>query len=264
VDPLDRGIVALRPGISLIVRHLLFIGTYQQQFNTVFWSLIVEMRVAFALPLFLALLRRLGSLGGATFIAIWGIADMILLPWILGHASPIALDLYLTLHYSTFFAVGVFLTLHAAELGRVVLCWATPARAALLLTSFLVMDYIAPFLDGHAARLSWDLLGGLGSAGILFSAVHSRRLSRILNARLLLWLGNISFSLYLCHVTVLLVLSATIGHQLPYPALALIAICLSLLLAQVLVWSVEEPARRLGRWLDTRYMHRSDATPVAA
>jgi peptidoglycan/LPS O-acetylase OafA/YrhL len=255
--PWTAGLWPSPPRASLVVQHVVFIGVYPQQFNTVFWSLIVEMRAAFVLPLLLAMLRWLGLRRGSALVALWGLADMVGLPWVLEHGSPVALDLYLTLHYLIFFAVGVLLTIHAPELGKTFLRWAKPARGALLLVAFVAMDYIAPLLDARVAHVNWDLLGGLGSAGVLFSAMHSRRLARVLLERPLLWLGDVSFSLYLCHVTVMLALSALLGGRVPYPFLALIAVSFSLLLAQFLVWGVEEPARKLGRWLDARYAHRS-------
>jgi peptidoglycan/LPS O-acetylase OafA/YrhL len=47
--------------LTLVLEHILFIGpSYNaREFNTTFWTLIIEMRVSIILPFFLMLMRRL-------------------------------------------------------------------------------------------------------------------------------------------------------------------------------------------------------------
>ena len=98
----------------------------------------------------------------------------------------------------------------------------------------------------------WRLLSALIVGGLLYSAEHSGWGARWPNNRLVIWLGNLSYSLFLVHFPVL-VLIATVwtrmGWHSPTAALGglFCAFCTSLLTASLFHRWIEKPSSRLGR-----------------
>jgi peptidoglycan/LPS O-acetylase OafA/YrhL len=83
------------------------------------------------------------------------------------------------------------------------------------------------------------------------------------------WLGRVSFSLYLCHVPVLLFLLHTLDQAIPPVAIVLLMPALALGCAAVLRRVIEEPSQQLGKRLAARLdqrlrRDRAPATPRRA
>jgi hypothetical protein len=98
-----------------------------------------------------------------------------------------------------------------------------------------------------AAALPWDLGTVAASAALIVLARGPGFLPRALAAPALMWLGRVSFSLYLVHMPVLAAtVHATHGLFSPWAALA-VGVPLSLLAATAFYAWVEAPAHRLSR-----------------
>lgn len=117
---------------------------------------------------------------------------------------------------------------------------------------WLVHVNTATFWNGHALLFCFHLLASVGFAAIIVAACSERiRDLRILRSRPLLFVGTISYSLYLWHALVL----DWLGRQdwldsaspYPLPALLLVGGCLSLGVAWLSWHCVEAPCLRLGR-----------------
>jgi peptidoglycan/LPS O-acetylase OafA/YrhL len=81
---------------------------------------------------------------------------------------------------------------------------------------------------------------------------------RALRSTALLWLGRVSFSLYLVHVPVALALAHALDGDLPAPAIAALTVVLALPAAAVFYKAVERPSLLLSR---TRRPARRGRTP---
>ncbi len=91
-----------------------------------------------------------------------------------------------------------------------------------------------------------------------------------LNARWCLWLGRISFSVYLIHLQVISIAWARFpvsrlpfGHHLNGIVWTLMVLAIVFALATVTWFCIEEPFRRLGGWL-ARWIERYEPSPVTA
>jgi len=81
----------------------------------------------------------------------------------------------------------------------------------------------------------------------------------LLSSRPFVWLGSISYSLYLIHVPVLVAMYVFVGGDRGNPLIRPVALILALAVATLLTRWVERPAMRAGRRLAAR---RSRAAPA--
>jgi peptidoglycan/LPS O-acetylase OafA/YrhL len=101
-------------------------------------------------------------------------------------------------------------------------------------------------------------LSALGAALVVASTLYLKPLSKALSRRACRYLGRVSYSLYLVHTPVILLIA---GHAVPTRTMSMLAVVagcvlVSLVLATALERVVERPTqqmgRRMARWLDGR------------
>lgn len=227
---------------TLALQHLAFLGSYDYwAFNGSFWSLIYEMRISVFFPVLCLLTGRLRIRGSLLLAALLSAASALLTRW-LGEEN-----LCLTLHYAALFVLGSLLARNSDAaagwyarldgLGRGALVLST----ALLLVSGGRVNDAAP-----AASYTADWIVSAGVIGLMILSLQAHRMRRFLAMPVPKWLGRISYSTYLVHLTVLLSLVHGPGAPLPAPVLLAVYISLSYAAAALFYRLVEDPARKLG------------------
>jgi peptidoglycan/LPS O-acetylase OafA/YrhL len=197
----------------------------------VYWTLAVELSFyALMLALFLGgWLRRIERL-----VIPWLLLEIAWAFAIRGHHLPKIIEVSLLLKYAHLFLAGILFYRLRFE-------GSTPARHALLACCFAA----------HAALNG--PVGALFAAGFFaaFYALASDRLAWIA-ARPLVFLGAISYSLYLVHQNIGYVVMRALGG-FPRPLQIAAAIAVALLLASLLTFFIERPALRAIRvWYKAR------------
>lgn len=132
----------------------------------------------------------------------------------------------------------------------------------------LLQRYVSGGRRGSPALLPWAAIGlllvaiylpslqflALFSFGLLILSVVSQQnlLSTFLSSRPMLFLGDISFSLYMCHWPLIQIRNWSVERGYLGEQAALAVLLVSICLGSILCWKyVEVPARALGRrWLD--------------
>ncbi len=222
----------------------------------VLWSLRWEVLFSILLPLFIVVglaVRRHRALAAVISVALM----------IAGRLLEVDALVYLP----TFF-LGTLLAVSLPELrawadrvnqrgGRILWPGLAGASVLVLVSSWLVRD-LAP-AGSHASAALWGLAGA-GAAGLILVAIGSPFAGRMLTARLPLWLGRISFSLYLVHVPVLASVAFLIGDD-RWWLVALIAFPASFAIASLFHAVVETPAHRLARRVGSRVASRAEQIP---
>lgn len=118
------------------------------------------------------------------------------------------------------------------------------------------LQLVKPFTFLNHALGSTTVVGYMG---LLFIAMGASTAIRLLETRLMQWLGAISFSIYLVHVPILVTLAFLFeGRVWLVP---LIGIPLSVAFAAVFAWWVEWPAHRFARRIGNRMAIRYPAQP---
>jgi peptidoglycan/LPS O-acetylase OafA/YrhL len=247
---------------ALVLKHILFIGpSYNvREFNTAFWTLIIEMRVSIILPFFLLLMRRM-SFGGMWLVcAITAIIGFISEP---GFAiAPPALQI---LGWTSLFIAG-------AIAARAVLLQPIPMspifsrrRVALLsLITFLFAGYLRPIL--HVSGFLTRGLCAAGGLATICAVLYNRDMRSFLNTRVLRFMGRVSYSLYLLHATVLYVIFDLFYGLLSKTVIFVLYIGVSFLVAAISYSLIEKPSiglgRRLTRERSTLAKERGTLVPV--
>lgn len=220
--------------------------TMAQQFlgfphlDNVYWSLSVELAfyVNVAVLFALGVTRRLHWL-----VAAWlGVSAIWAIGWHeVGDLTAAGRELVATnerdwpallfaLDYSPYFAVGILFYDSRAH------GW-TPQSLALYVLA----------LGVEAVLAGWEgLVVLLGCTGLLALAVNRRM--GLLVGKLTLWLGSISYSLYLVHRNLGYMLLSWLGEHAVNGVLAIsIAVAVALLIASALAFGVEHPASNVIR-----------------
>lgn len=226
------------PSLQQVATNVLLVADNDDmRLNVVLWSLVHEWRLTLFLPLllffrgrtmlFIALIvaaMALGIMGGAT-------ENQVLLG---PHFhSTIAASLYFAMGIGAGVALALFLGPDVPLLGRDQRLAAAVACIALFC-------------------MSSDLAIYAGSVLLILLARQPGRFRQALRSAPAIWAGRLSFSLYLVHVPVLVASLHLLHATLPPLAIAAIGSIAALLAAAAFHPLVEEPSRRLARWMERR------------
>ena len=236
------------PDAPLIVDHLLLVTTFANgTYNPVIWSLVHEMRISLVFPV-LVLLLRLGVwwrvLGAAASLSFASLVVERLPFW---SASA---DLHMTLHYAGFFVLGMLL---ARDMPRLQACYGRfsfRSKAWLWLLALACYSHQAWFFPSSRLQrvpLYRDGLIAVGVALFVFFALSPSRFSAWLEGKALVFLGKISYSVYLFHAVILLSLVHSFFGRVPMGLLWVGTGLLTVGIAALAYQVIELPAIRLGR-----------------
>lgn len=253
----DKWTTPLTP--AAVVGHLGLIGNFDTNtYNSVIWSLVHEMRISLAFPIVLLAARRLSlthlvalALAGG-FVA--GINNVV-------GAEPSAgfhnSWLY-SLLFAPLFVMGAILARDADALVSRYTALPPSKRIALGVLALLVYCYarmlhLVPQKVGFATAASFlepfEILPlGAASAVGIVAALAGLRGTAWLTQRPLVWIGQVSYSIYLVHLPIL-TLTVVALHSQPALVIVTTTVALTMIVAAILHRLVESPAARLGHRL---------------
>ena len=227
---------------KLVLDHVLFLGNYNWfEYNVVFWSLVIEMRVSILFPLLVGLITRI-RVGYAVLIA----AACPLLYRLAIHYRPSTEPTLLSLAYVSTFIAGIILAQHLSSVKgwyKVRSGW----ERMLFVATVLVL-YCAGHLLPHLSQLATFL----GTTGVIVIALTSESAHRLLRLRVLRFLGRISYSMYLVHVPVIFALVFLLHTRVSPMMMFFVYVALALGLATVFNVLVEAPLIRLSHRVGRR------------
>ena len=239
----------------LVLSHILFIGDYNYtQVNAPFWSLVHEMRISLLFPLFCWGLYRLRIKTALVVLAGSSIAATLL-----AFAFPSVEREFATLHYVAIFGLGAMLALHVSEVSD----WYCAQNLAIKLGLFVFAAFLfVSRTEALAERTGFlaDVPVALGAILLITLSLASARLKAILNHRIPMFFGRISYSLYLVHATVLFTLINLLHARLSPEFMFAVYLVSTLGLSWTFWKFVEAPSARLGRRLCTALDARATRT----
>ncbi len=223
-------------------RHLFLLGETQDIFmDGVVWSLVYEMRISLFFPLLYMCCRKIPRLTLLGSVALYTATSLMRLHLKLNYTgSNFAECLILTLNFVPLFMCGAFLFIYR---DKIVL------YASRLKNSHWFAVYIILFvllIDKHEPLIA------LGCVGLLGWAFTSKMATKFLCSPPLLFLGKISYSLYLTHLLVLGTL-VQVAHQFGVWPLAFTTFFLAIFFAVLFNRGIEYPSLQLGRLLGRQF-----------
>jgi peptidoglycan/LPS O-acetylase OafA/YrhL len=219
--------------------------------NGAFWSIAIEAQLYLAFPLLLLLLRRAGAMVMLTAVATVVAAVGLLAP----HLAAVGLLMRLTPQFALLFALGLATAgiLRASERTRR-LPWQWLALVAVMPVLILVAVNGSVWWDREHYWM--DIAFGPAVA-LLLAAIATRRSRSIvwlLDTAPVRWLGSFSYSLYLIHAPIVVVISAKVVGPHVAPGLArfgvtlALAVPVSILTARLFGAVFEIPFQRYRSW----------------
>jgi peptidoglycan/LPS O-acetylase OafA/YrhL len=248
--------------------HVLFLGLYNtDQFDPPIWSLVHEMRISIFFP-FLCLialkLKPLKQLIMAAFISCGSIVAIQLLPLL--HLEPMERfqDPYLDSgKYAALFIVGIYVARQRTVISEIFSSLSQRTRTCIGILSLVGYAYGSREFMSLAGRVTQkdllnpaDWITAMSAAGLIVCALNSQSWSQVLRWRPILELGKMSYSIYLLHFIVMLVVVHLLYGRIPL--LVIFSICLLVVIPMSWAFNrlIEVPLIDLGRKLSAIYAQR--------
>ncbi|KGR76206.1 acyltransferase family protein [Ureibacillus manganicus] len=245
--------------ISAIIAYLLMINYELTNVNGVVWSLIHEMRISIIFPFVAYIIYKLNFI--KSFI-ITGVAWAILYYGILyvndavdfGKYEIIVANIGQTIWYSIFFFAGSFLAKYM-HLFTFLKKSGWFVKLIIFIISILLINAKSMFHIFEISSYKGPQIVALFGIMLLFILVLNSTLAdKILTQRPLLWLGKVSYSLYLVHIPVIMATTIILGKYIAIEFAFIIAIVLSLVAAGIAYRLVEVPAIHWGKMVSSKFM----------
>jgi peptidoglycan/LPS O-acetylase OafA/YrhL len=215
--------------------------------NEAVWTLVWEVRVAVIFPLLMLPIIRWRSAGIALVLVV-----LILLKhvcgWFVGPwASSVLTAPQDTFYYAQYFVFGAAVAAHRV---RIAACFGRRTKVSGL--ACLALGCLICWLPWPVEH---DRIVGVGAAIILVAILGSEQLRSWLAKSRLVWLGGQSYSLYLTHLPLIMVVVIAFNGQVP------VLVCGAVVPAAIVLgWAfhrwVETPSVALAQFL-TGYSHRA-------
>jgi peptidoglycan/LPS O-acetylase OafA/YrhL len=242
--------------LNTILVHLILVKTFMSNLNNVIWSLVHEMRISLFFPLIMYVLMRINLVKGILFAFLLSVLSMIYF-WKTS-SSFTGTEIYVSIHYSAIFIVGALLARYKDNISQMISSIEIKSKLVLFFTGICLYLYAHPsfilsiiyndFPPFYRTVIdSWFTSFGAGM--LIMLSISSSLFSKILKNNLIIFLGKISYSLYLTHLIVLFASIHLFYGVLPMWVILLIVITITLIVSSLMYYWVEKPAINLGKLL---------------
>lgn len=228
------------------LEHLFLIGNiHSNAYNNAIWSLIQEMRVSLLFPLLFWVVSRHRVIVNLGFCILLSGLYTCCSHFQIEQDNGYQTGYCFSLHVIGLFIVGMLLARHRDWLIKTYRRLPTVAKVILLLLGVglyrMSLEFKIVFFRDYGAAT--------GAAVFIISALGSSRLSAFLKRPFFTFLGNVSYAMYLNHITVIIVVMALAYPAWPLWGLGPTIVVITLLLSLPFWRYVEKPAIRLGKTL---------------
>lgn len=243
--------------LKAILSYIFMINYDTSNVNGVVWTLFHEIRISFILPLFIAIILRFNLIKGIVLSLGLNVVMYLTLDALTFFGGDAFLSIIATLksslYYCTFFILGAVLSKYRVQLVNMNF---VPAVFKLLLFVISLLLINCRWVDVVFGINNDKIMDVISVTGILllFSVVlASDFIKGILTKKPLLWLGKVSFSLYLIHIPVLMLTTIFLGKIIPLEIAFVLVPLICLPIAHITHRFVEVPANVFGRNLSNKF-----------
>ncbi|MCA0981203.1 acyltransferase family protein [Exiguobacterium aestuarii] len=230
-----------------IIGHLFLIGDYNAKaVNPVIWSLIHEMRISIIFPFLMLVILKLDTKFIISFAIIVGVFSQGIM-FLYGMTEETGI--VYTLYFTPLFMMGALVAKNISKLTSFFkqLNLRTQIFVAILSTTLYTFPWIFYGLSEIHITVIDDWATALGACLFIVLAISSKRLSKLLSFKPIVFTGKISFSLYLYHVPIVLILLYLYHDYLAIWNILFISLVISYIFAALSYYFIEVPAMKFGR-----------------
>jgi len=242
------------PTLPMVLAHLTGIGTFNAaQFNTAFWTLVVEMRMSLIFPLIVWFTRKTRL---RTVLALSAVLAT-LLSFAVHHAvhseslriNSIAFCLFLN---------GSTLAVHFEQVTASWRSFSSSLKTSIVVTASVIFIYSTNWVETLLSPAAWWICSVAAMVLIVVATQEIRVRHRLHNAAVL-HLGKISYSVYIVHGTILFGLLHCYWGKVNMLWLLPVYLLSIAIVAEIFHRSIEVPTIKLGRLVGRLLQKKSDA-----
>lgn len=250
-----------------VLAHLAMTGVEEEmRLNGVMWSLVVELRISIIFPVLIYLCKfpRLFFVSALLTYFLTS-AIMLLYKMPIQEADSFAESFLITLRFVPFFMAGILLVQYDEKIKSriirlnklqifmliifVLSIFCMPTEIYNHQNISYLSKVISPEMLNSSLKFSADFLLGIASCLLIILAKNYGENIRFFNHKAALWLGKVSYSLYLIHLPLVFVIFRLLLGHMPFFLICLIAVASSLLAAAIFFALIEKPAMKMGRYV---------------
>jgi peptidoglycan/LPS O-acetylase OafA/YrhL len=239
------------PKWKYVIQNILFLGPYNSgRYNVSFWTLVQEMRISLIFPFLCAFVLRFRARGGL-FVAI----ALFLIDVCLKRFVPLPGGVAETFSYAGMFIFGILLAKYLPDLEDRLEKLRRHYYWAVFSVCVIIYAYTPSLLNRLGLEdASWDCVTAIGASGIILFSLTNKKLGEWLLRAPFLFLGRISYSLYLLHAPILFSFGYIFYNRLD-PLIWLIPyVVVTIALSAVMYRTVEASSIHLGQKLTSTSM----------
>lgn len=240
--------------LSNIINHILLLKDFDvaHGYNPILWSLIIEIRISLIFPLLVIVTKKVKPV----IIGIICFIFIVLSIELQKYFNMDSLSNYFaTFYYIPMFIIGILLAKYKGLLINYCkkITGVFKYMVFIIGLCFYIYPNILPDLKLLHKCVFNDYFTGFGSCIFIIVSLSWIKISNLLSKKSMVYLGKISFSLYLFHFIVQMTLLNILYNYLPIWFIYILSFIFSILIASLSYMFIEKPSIALGKYLSKKF-----------
>ncbi|HDR3490487.1 TPA: acyltransferase [Bacillus wiedmannii] len=243
-----------------ILNHFVLLNNFfTENYNPVIWSLAQEIRISIVFPLLFLLFYKLNWKRMVLFALSFSFINVFLNMLHIGKAEGFYNGYADTLHFTSMFMVGMLLFKYQEKLiysYRNMKKFKKGFLIALGIILYLYSILIYGFSRNDITFLLKDWGVVMGVSIFIIMAMSNLKVKAFLNKNVFVYLGEISYSIYLCHFPIMMVLFKLLYTKIPIFFLLTLCIAMTLFFSIISYHLIEKKCINWAKQRTTNFLKK--------